>query len=64
MPIDEYLHTSPNECWYQEDDGTMVPCKRDIDPYFFFALFKIILWPYITLGIGLIVIVIFIKKRR
>ena len=27
--VDSKNTENPNECWYQEDDGSMVPCKTD-----------------------------------
>lgn len=53
---------NPNECWYQEEDGSLTPCKMDGRPsvMMFFVLF----WPYIIFGIVLMVIFTVWRKRK
>lgn len=54
---------NPNECWYQEDDGSMTPCK--IEPYGFqyvVTMGWVLFGPYIVLGV--IIGIIFIIWRK
>lgn len=56
--------TSPNECWYKDDDGNVVPCKMDIKPNMSEWLFVVVFGPYIILAIVLIIFVVFILWRK
>ena len=61
-----FRHTeNPNECWYQDDDGNIVPCKMGSDSFdMAVGMFFIIFWPYIILGILIVIIFMIWKKRR
>ena len=63
--IDFKNTANPNECWYQDDDGTMVPCKMGSDEFDMAAItFAVVFWPYIVLGITFVIIFIVWKKRK
>lgn len=54
-----------NECWYQEDDGSMIPCVIDsTGPSMVIGMGLIIFWPYIVLGIVIVIIFIIWRKRK
>ena len=56
---------NPNECWYQEDDGSLTPCKIDDGgPSMMFGMFLVVFWPWIVLGITIAIIFIVWKKRK
>ena len=47
---------NPNECWYQEDDGSMTPCKMGSDEFDMgVVMFWVIFGHYIILGIVVII---------
>jgi len=54
---------NPNECWYQEDDGNITPCRMgpDVDGT---GMFLILFWPYIILGIVIVIIFIVWRIRK
>ncbi len=57
---------NPSECWYQEDDGSMTPCKMGDEKSIEWTImmFLILFWPYIILGITLVVIFIVWRNRK
>ena len=57
---------NPSECWYQEDDGSITPCKigGDKSLEWVVIMFLILFWPYIILGIILVVIFMVWRKRK
>ena len=56
---------NPNECWYQDDDGNISPCRMGSDGFdMAVAMFVIVFWPYITLGIMIVIIFIVWRKRK
>ena len=64
-PISDISTENSNECWYQEDDGSLTPCK--IDPYGFqwvVMMFLVVFWPWIILGIVITIIFIVWRKRK
>ena len=64
--VNDFRDTAnPNECWYQDDDGNLLPCKIDGVGYgwavgMFFAVF----WPYVILAVGILTIFIVWMKRK
>lgn len=64
-PVGSKNTGNPNECWYQEDDGSFTPCKIDDGgPSMMFGMFLVIFWPYVVLGITILIIYIVWRKRR
>jgi len=57
---------NPSECWYQEDDGSMTPCKMGGEKSLEWAvmMFLILFWPYIILGITIVIIFMVWRKRK
>ena len=56
---------NPNECWYQEDDGSMTPCKIESHGLGYAVTMGWVLFgPYITLGIVIVIIFIVWRKRK
>lgn len=56
---------NPNDCWYQEDDGNIVPCKMGPDGFdMVVGMFLVIFWPYIILGIAIVILFIIWRKRK
>ncbi|WP_371503839.1 hypothetical protein [Nitrosopumilus adriaticus] len=55
---------NPNECWYQEDDGSFTPCKIDDGGSMMFGMFLVVFWPWIILGISIVIIFIIWRKRK
>ena len=55
---------NPNECWYQEDDGSITPCKIDDGGSMMFGMFLVVFWPWIILGISIVIIFIIWRKRK
>ena len=56
---------NPNECWYQDDDGNIFPCKIDDGGYgMAVGMFFVVFWPYVILGIIILGIYIIWRKRR
>ena len=56
---------NPNECWYQVDDGSIIPCK--MQPYNFgyaVTMGWVLFGPYIVLGIVIVIIFILWRKRK
>ena len=56
---------NPNECWYQEDDGSMTPCK--IESYGFgyvVTMGWVLFGPYIILGIAVIIGILLYRSVR
>lgn len=63
--IDSRNTQNPNECWYQEDDGVMMPCKiNSTGPSMVIGMGLIIFWPYIVLVIVIGIIFIIWRKRK
>jgi len=61
--LEEY--ENPNECWYQEDDGSLTPCKIDDGGLsMMFGLFVVVFWPYIILVIAIVIIFFIWRKRK
>jgi hypothetical protein len=52
-----------NECWYQDDDGNITPCRMgpDVDVT---VMFLVLFWPYIILVIVIGIIFIIWRKRK
>lgn len=64
-PDDFRITGNPNECWTQEDDGTMTPCKiNSTGPNMIISMGLYVFWPYIILGIILVIIFIIWRKRK
>ena len=56
---------NPNECWYQEDDGSMIPCKMGSDEFDMAVVtFLVMFGPYIALGIAIVIIFMVWRKRK
>ena len=56
---------NPNECWYQDDDGDIFPCKIDDGGYgMAVGMFLVVFWPYVILGIVILGIYIIWRKRK
>lgn len=56
---------NPNECWVQDNDGNLLPCKIDDGGYgMVIGLFLVVFWPYVVLGIGILGIYIIWRKRK
>ena len=56
---------NPNECWYQDDTGNMVPCTIDsTGPSMIVGMFLVVFWPYVVLGIVIGIIFIIWRKKR
>ena len=64
--VDDFQDTeNPNECWYQDDDGNIVPCAIDsTGPSMIVGMFLVVFWPYAVLGIVIGIIFIIWKKKR
>ena len=64
--IDNFQDTkNPNECWYQDDDGNMVPCTIDsVGPIMIVGMFLVVFWPYVVFGIVIVIIIIIWGKKR
>ena len=64
--IDNFQDTkNPNECWYQDDDGNMVPCTIDsVGPIMIVGMFLVVFWPYVVFGIVIVIIIIIWRKKR
>ena len=64
--VNDFRETkNPNECWYQDDDGNILPCKMGDDGYdMAVSMFFVVFWPYVILGIGILVIFIIWRKRK
>ena len=56
---------NPNECWYQDNDGNILPCEIDDGGYgMAVGLFLVVFWPYVVLGIVVLGIYIIWRKKR
>ncbi|QMU55217.1 MAG: hypothetical protein GKS07_10180 [Nitrosopumilus sp.] len=54
-----------SECWYQEDDVSLTPCKLGSDGFgMAIAMFTVIFWPYVILGIVIVIIFTVWRKRK
>ena len=63
--IDSRNNLNPNECWVQDDDGNLSPCKIDDGGYgMAIGLFLVVFWPYVILGVGIFLVYIFWRKRK
>ena len=63
--IDSKNIENPNECWYQDDDGNITPCKMGSDDFdMVVIMFLVIFWPYIILGIAIVIIFLIWRKRK
>jgi len=64
--VDDFRATkNPNECWYQDDDGNIIPCTIDsTGPSMIIGMFLVVFWPYIVLGISIGIIFIVWRKRK
>ena len=57
--------SNPDECWYLDDDGNMSPCKiRGIGFPTIIVLALYVFWPYIILGVTIVVIFVVWRKRK
>ena len=50
----------PDECWYDDGEGNLLPCTIDAKPSVWIIFF--VLWPVVVLGA--VMIVLFIALRR
>lgn len=67
LHVNDFRNTqNPSECWYQEDDGSMTPCKMGDEKSLEWAvmMFLILFWPYIILGITIVTIFMVWRKRK
>lgn len=64
--VADYKNTgNPSECWYQDDDGNIVPCKLGSDSFdMAIGMFVVVFWPYIILGIIIAMIFVIWRKRK
>ncbi len=54
-----------NECWYQDDDGNIFPCKIDDGGYgMAVGMFFVVFWPYFILAIAILVLITIWRKKR
>jgi len=64
--IADNIHTgNPSECWYQEDDGSMSPCKIESHGFGYVVTMGWVLFgPYIILGIAVIIGILLYRSFR
>ena len=55
---------NPNECWYEDENGTMLPCEIETGKFTFFTIFLIMASPFFVIGAILLVIIRYIEKRK
>ena len=63
--VDSKNTQNPNECWYQDDDGNLFPCKIDDGGYgMVIVMFFVVFWPYVILAIAVLAFFIVWRKKR
>ena len=57
-----YLERTPNECWYEQEDGTMTPCEiESINPITKSVVSHL---PHIGLVVAVILLIVIYKKNK
>ncbi len=65
MNIIDSRHTgNPNECWYEDENGTMLPCQIETGESTFFVIYLIMASPIFMIGTILLIIIRYVGKRK
>ena len=57
--------SNPNECWNGDKNNDTIHCEINDpdDPITFFILFFYVFWPFIILGVGVIITILIYKRK-
>ena len=55
---------NPNECWYEDENGTMLPCEIETGKSAFFIIFLIMASPFFISGTIVLIIIRHSEKKK
>ncbi len=61
----ESIHAgNPNECWYDDGNGIMLPCQIETGESTFFVVYLIMASPFFMSGLILLIIIRYVEKKK
>ena len=55
---------NPNECWYDDGNGNMLPCEIETGKSAFFVIFLIMASPFFIIGTIVLIIIRYVEKKK
>ena len=55
---------NPNECWYEDESGTMLPCEIETGESAFFIIFLIMASPFFIIGTIVLIVIWYSEKKK